>query len=193
MPELTAAERDRILAKTALFNPPPPTLPDGRRELVGLSREELTAEMAAMGEKAFRAKQVWHWIYHQGVTDFAAMSSIAGPMRAALAERFVIGRPEATTVQTSTDETRKWLFRWRDGQEVETVYIPDRHADRGAVCISTQVGCTLSCRFCHTGRRSWCATWARPRSSGSSWRRATATANGRARRTTSRGCCPPSW
>jgi 23S rRNA (adenine2503-C2)-methyltransferase len=149
--ELTAAERDRILAKTAIFNPPPATLPDGRRELVGLSREELTAEMATLGEKPFRAKQLWHWIYHQGVTDFARMSSIAAPMRAALAERFVIGRPDATSVQTSTDETRKWLFRWRDGQEVETVYIPDRQADRGAVCISTQVGCTLSCRFCHTG------------------------------------------
>jgi 23S rRNA (adenine2503-C2)-methyltransferase len=133
MPELTATERDRILAKTAIFNPPPITTADGRRELVGLSRDELTAEMAAMGEKPFRAKQVWHWIYHQGVTDFARMSSIAGPMRAALAERFVIGRPEATTVQTSSDETRKFLFRWRDGQEVETVYIPDRHADRGAV------------------------------------------------------------
>src|SRR6476619_6272643 len=151
MPELTATERDRILAQTAIFNPPPITTADGRRELVGLSRDALTAEMAAMGEKAFRAKQVWHWIYHQGVTDFAQMTSIAGPMRQALAERFVIGRPDETEVQTSTDETRKWLFRWRDGQEVETVYSPGRHADRGAVCISTQVGCTLSCRFCHTG------------------------------------------
>ncbi|WP_052389121.1 23S rRNA (adenine(2503)-C(2))-methyltransferase RlmN [Belnapia moabensis] len=151
MSDLTSAERERILAKSALFNPPEATLPDGRRELVGLSREELVAELATLGEKPFRAKQLWHWIYHQGVTDFAAMTSIAGPMRAKLAERFTVGRPEAATVQTSADETRKWLFRWRDGQEVETVYIPDRHADRGAVCISTQVGCTLSCRFCHTG------------------------------------------
>ncbi|MBL6078917.1 23S rRNA (adenine(2503)-C(2))-methyltransferase RlmN [Belnapia sp. T18] len=151
MSDLTSTERERILAKSALFNPPEATLPDGRRELVGLSREELVAELAALGEKPFRAKQLWHWIYHQGVTDFAAMTSIAGPMRAKLAERFTVGRPEAATVQTSSDETRKWLFRWRDGQEVETVYIPDRHADRGAVCISTQVGCTLSCRFCHTG------------------------------------------
>ncbi|MCO6418224.1 23S rRNA (adenine(2503)-C(2))-methyltransferase RlmN [Siccirubricoccus sp. KC 17139] len=149
--ELTSAERDRILAKSAIFNPPPPVLPDGRRELVGLSREELTAEMLAMGEKPFRAKQLWHWIYHQGVTDFAAMSSIAAPLRAKLAERFVIGRPEVALAQTSKDETRKWLFRWRDGQQVETVYIPDPEEDRGAVCISTQVGCTLSCRFCHTG------------------------------------------
>lgn len=149
--DLTAAERDRILAKTALFNPPPITTADGRRELVGLAREELVEELAALGEKPFRAKQLWHWIYHQGVTDFARMSSIAAPLRAKLAERFVIGRPEAATVQTSRDETRKFLFRFRDGQQVETVYIPDPEEDRGAVCISTQVGCTLSCRFCHTG------------------------------------------
>ena len=148
---LTAAERDRVLAKSALFDPPDLQLPDGRRELVGLTREELVAELAAIGEKPFRAKQLWHWIYHQGATDFAAMSTIARPLQARLAERFVIGRPTVATVQTSTDETRKWLFRFRDGQEAETVYIPDRHADRGAVCISSQVGCTLSCRFCHTG------------------------------------------
>ncbi len=148
---LTAAERERVLAKQALFNPPPMTLPDGRRELVGLTRDELAEEMAAIGEKAFRAKQLWHWIYHQGVTDFSLMSSIARPLQGKLAERFVVGRPEVATMQTSVDETRKWLFRFRDGQEAETVYIPDRTEDRGAVCISSQVGCTLSCRFCHTG------------------------------------------
>ena len=148
---LTEAERERVLAKSALFNPPPMVTEDGRRDLVGLSREELAAELAEVGEKPFRAKQVWHWIYHQGVTDFARMSTVAQPLRARLAERFVIGRPTAAAVQTSTDETRKWLFRFRDGQEAETVYIPDRTEDRGAVCISSQVGCTLSCRFCHTG------------------------------------------
>ncbi len=149
--DLTSAERDRILAKSALFSPPPATLADGRRDLVGLSREELAAEMVAIGEKPFRAKQLWHWMYHQGVTDFARMPSIAKPMQAKLAERFVVGRPDVATEQTSTDGTRKWLFRWRDGQEVETVYIPSPDEDRGAVCISTQVGCTLSCTFCHTG------------------------------------------
>jgi 23S rRNA (adenine2503-C2)-methyltransferase len=148
---LTEAERTRILAKSALFDPPDAALADGRRELVGLPREELAAELAAIGEKPFRAKQIWHWIYHQGVTDFAAMSSIARPLQQRLAERFVIGRPEAAVVQTSTDETRKFLFRFRDGQTAETVYIPDKQEDRGAVCISSQVGCTLSCRFCHTG------------------------------------------
>ena len=149
--DLAAAERERVLAKSALFNPPPATLPDGRRNLVGLSREEMAAEMVAMGEKPFRAKQLWHWIYHQGETDFAKMTTIAGPMRARLAERFVVERPAVATEQTSEDETRKWLFRFRDGQQVETVYIPDREEDRGAVCNSTQVGCTLSRRFCHTG------------------------------------------
>ncbi len=152
--DLTAAERDRILAKTARFNPPPPVLADGRRELIGLTREEITASLADIGEPAFRTKQIWHWVYHQGVTDFTRMSSIAKPLQAKLAEHFIIGRPEAAMVQTSSDETRKFLFRFRDGQEAETVYIPDPVADRGAVCISSQVGCTLSCKFCHTGTQT---------------------------------------
>jgi len=149
--ELTATERERILAKAALFAPPANVLPDGRRDLVGLSREELAAEMAEAGEKPFRAKQLWHWIYHQGVRDFAAMSTIAKPLQDKLAKRFVIGRPEVAADQLSQDETRKFLFRFRDHEAVETVYIPDPVEDRGAVCISSQVGCTLSCRFCHTG------------------------------------------
>lgn len=152
--DLTAAERDRILAKSALFNPPDAALPDGRRDLVGMDRAELTAEMAAIGEPAFRVKQLWHWIYHQGVTDFSRMSTIAKPMQARLAERFVVGRPAVSVEQTSVDQTRKWLFKFRDGQEAETVYIPDPVEDRGAVCISSQVGCTLSCRFCHTGTQT---------------------------------------
>lgn len=148
---LNDAERDRIRAKSAIFAPPEARLPDGRRDLVGLSREELAAMMADIGEKSFRAKQVWHWIYHQGVTDFARMSTIAKPLQAKLAEHFIVGRPTTATEQTSVDSTRKFLFRFRDGQEAETVYIPDRKEDRGAVCISSQVGCTLSCTFCHTG------------------------------------------
>ncbi len=152
--DLTAAERERILAKTARFNPPPPVLEDGRRELIGLERAEITEALAAIGEPAFRTKQIWHWVYHQGVTDFARMSSIARPLQQKLAEHFVIGRPAVAEIQTSTDETRKFLFRFRDGQEAETVYIPDPVQDRGAVCISSQVGCTLSCRFCHTGTQT---------------------------------------
>jgi len=119
-----------------------------------MTREELAVELAAIQEAPFRVKQLWHWIYHQGVTDFSRMSSIARPLQQKLTEKFIIGRPEPAEVQTSTDETRKFLFRFRDGQEAETVYIPDPIEDRGAVCISSQVGCTLSCRFCHTGTQT---------------------------------------
>ena len=96
-----------------------------------------------------RAKQIWHWIYNRGVTDFAAMTDIAKTQRRWLAERFVICRPEVVEAQVSTDGTRKWLLRPDDGQDFEMVFIPD--ADRGTLCVSSQVGCTLNCRFCHTG------------------------------------------
>ena len=152
---LTADEAARIGAKAALFAPPDAVLADGRRDLVGLTREEIAAEVEAMGEEPkaarLRAKQLWHWIYHQGVTDFARMSTIARPMQARLTQRFVVGRPGVVEDKLSADRTRKWLFRFRDGQEAETVYIPDPDEPRGSVCISSQVGCTLSCRFCHTG------------------------------------------
>jgi 23S rRNA (adenine2503-C2)-methyltransferase len=153
-PDLTGAERARVLAKSALFDPPPALLADGRRDLVGLSRAELATAVAGIGEAPFRAKQLWHWIYHQGVTDFARMSTIARPLQAKLAAHFVVGRPETVTAQLSTDATQKFLFRFRDGQEAETVYIPSPEEDRGAVCVSSQVGCTLSCRFCHTGTQT---------------------------------------
>jgi len=120
-----------------------------RINLVGLARDELAAEMAAIGEKPFRAKQLWHWIYNRGVTDFAAMTTLAGPLRERLAERYVVQRPRVAREQTSADGTRKWLLAFADGNEAETVYIPED--DRGAVCLSSQVGCTLTCKFCHTG------------------------------------------
>jgi 23S rRNA (adenine2503-C2)-methyltransferase len=152
---LTAAEAARIEAKSALFAPPPAVAPDGRRDLVGLSREALAEALlvvcADAREARLRARQLWHWIYHRGCRDFARMSTIAKPMQARLADHFVIGRPETQTEQTSADGTRKWLFRFRDGEEAETVYIPDREEARGSVCLSSQVGCTLTCRFCHTG------------------------------------------
>ena len=151
---LNDAERAKILAHSAKFDPPGVTAADGRRDLAGMSRDELSVELAAIGEAPFRVKQLWHWIYHQGVTDFARMSTIARPLQNKLADRFIIGRPEAALVQTSTDLTRKFLFRFRDGQEAETVYIPDVDEERGAVCLSSQVGCTLSCRFCHTGTQT---------------------------------------
>ncbi|HEU4820260.1 MAG TPA: 23S rRNA (adenine(2503)-C(2))-methyltransferase RlmN, partial [Qipengyuania sp.] len=108
-------------------------------------------EGAGLDAKAakLRAKQVFHWLYHRGVTDFAAMTDIAKPMRPWLAERFVIGRPEVVEAQHSSDGTRKWLLRTADGHDFEMVFIPD--ADRGTLCVSSQVGCTLNCRFCHTG------------------------------------------
>jgi 23S rRNA (adenine2503-C2)-methyltransferase len=129
--------------------PPPPALPDGRRDLVGLDRVALTQEMAVIGAPAFRARQLWHWIYHRGVTDFAAMTSLAAGFRARLAELFAISRPAVAQAQHSIDGTRKWLLRFADGQEVESVHIPEE--DRGTLCVSSQVGCTLTCRFCHTG------------------------------------------
>lgn len=152
--DLTEEEKKRILAKSAQFSPPSAVLPDGRTELVGLSRAELEQLLVDMGEQRFRTKQLWHWIYHKGATDFNEMTSIGKPLRAKLIDRCVISRPKVVTEQTSKDETRKFLFQFRDGQEAETVYIPDRRADRGAVCISSQVGCTLSCRFCHTGTQN---------------------------------------
>ena len=120
-----------------------------RRELIGLSREDLGAEMAAIGAAPFRARQLWHWLYHRGVTDFAQMTTLAKDFRAALAERYRIGRPELTRGQASSDGTRKWLLRFGDGEAAECVHIPE--ADRGTLCVSSQVGCTLNCRFCHTG------------------------------------------
>jgi 23S rRNA (adenine2503-C2)-methyltransferase len=126
---------------------------DGRVELVGLSKDQIRAELLAAGLDArqakLRAKQVWHWIYNRGVGDFGAMSDIAKPQRGWFAERFVISRPEVVEAQVSSDGTRKWLLRTHDGHDFEMVFIPD--ADRGTLCVSSQVGCTLNCRFCHTG------------------------------------------
>ncbi|GGD96054.1 dual-specificity RNA methyltransferase RlmN [Tsuneonella deserti] len=129
------------------------TRPDGRIDLVGLPRDQITALLADAGldPKAarLRAKQVFHWIYHRGVIDFSAMTDIAKSMRPWLADRFVVGRPEVVEAQHSNDGTRKWLLRTADGHDFEMVFIPD--ADRGTLCVSSQVGCTLNCAFCHTG------------------------------------------
>ncbi len=126
---------------------------DGRIDLMGLSALQIREifRESQLDEKAakLRSKQVFHWIYHRGVTSFDVMTDIAKPMRPWLGDRYVIGRPEVVTAQTSNDGTRKWLLRADDGQEYEMVFIPD--ADRGTLCISSQVGCTLNCRFCHTG------------------------------------------
>ena len=122
---------------------------DARKDLIGLSREELAAEMASIDAEPFRARQLWHWLYHRGATEFAAMTTLAKGFRARLACDYRISRPEVSQSQMSSDGTRKWLLRFGDGQEAECVHIPE--ADRGTLCVSSQVGCTLNCRFCHTG------------------------------------------
>jgi 23S rRNA (adenine2503-C2)-methyltransferase len=127
----------------------PPQAEDAKRTLVGLSRDELTGLMQEIGEPAFRARQLWHWIYHRGETDFERMTSLAKPFRAALAGRFAVGRPGVSVDRRSIDGTRKWLLKFADGQEAESVHIPEE--DRGTLCVSSQVGCTLTCKFCHTG------------------------------------------
>ena len=126
---------------------------DGRVELVGLSKEQLRQALLDGGmelkQAKLRAKQIWHWIYNRGATEFAQMTDIAKAQHPWLAERFVVGRPETVEAQVSTDGTRKWLLRSADGHDFEMVFIPD--ADRGTLCVSSQVGCTLNCTFCHTG------------------------------------------
>jgi len=122
---------------------------DARRNLVGLSRDALKAALAEAGLEPFRAQQIWHWIYWHGLTDFERMSNIAKKTRDKLNELFVVERPQIVTEQRSVDGTRKWLLRFADGNEAETVNIPEE--DRGSVCVSSQVGCTLTCSFCHTG------------------------------------------
>jgi len=129
----------------------PPAAPagDARRNLVGLDREELAREVADLGIEGFRGQQLWHWIYFRGARSFADMTTLSKPLRAALAERYVLDRPAIRVEQRSADGTRKWLLRFADGQEAESVHIPEE--DRGTLCVSSQVGCTLTCRFCHTG------------------------------------------
>ncbi|MBF0267806.1 MAG: 23S rRNA (adenine(2503)-C(2))-methyltransferase RlmN [Alphaproteobacteria bacterium] len=121
------------------------------QDLIGLDREELAALLVQIGEKPFRVKQLWHWLYYQGASDFAAMTSLGKNLRQRLQDGFIAGRPGVARDQQSVDGTRKWLLGFEDGNEAETVYIPDMDEEGGALCVSTQVGCTLTCRFCHTG------------------------------------------
>jgi 23S rRNA (adenine2503-C2)-methyltransferase len=121
--------------------------------LIGLDREGLKAALAAAGVPAksvsMRANQLWNWIYVHGARDFASMSNLAKDFRTLLENSFTLARPEVVTAQVSQDGTRKWLLKTGPGIEFETVYIPE--SDRGTLCVSSQVGCTLNCRFCHTG------------------------------------------
>lgn len=125
----------------------------GKRNLLGLSRDELRDALAEIGvpekQVKMRTKQIWGWIYHHGVASFDAMSNVSKQVQKQLADHFYIERPEIVSAQYSEDGTRKYLIRFEDGNEAETVYIPEE--DRGTLCISSQVGCTLNCKFCHTG------------------------------------------
>ncbi|WP_037498889.1 23S rRNA (adenine(2503)-C(2))-methyltransferase RlmN [Sphingomonas jaspsi] len=126
---------------------------DGKVELVGLPKDDIRRVLEEAGLDArqakLRAKQIWHWIYNRGVSDFEAMTDIAKAQKPWLNERFTITRPDVVEAQVSVDGTRKWLLKTHDGHDFEMVFIPD--ADRGTLCVSSQVGCTLNCRFCHTG------------------------------------------
>ena len=129
-----------------------------RPNLCGLTRAELVAALVAAevvppAKAKMRATQLWRWIHHHGVTDFERMTDVAKETRAALAEAFSLVRPEIVERQVSTDGTRKYLVRLGPGIEVETVYIPDV-GRAGALCVSSQVGCTLNCTFCHTGTQA---------------------------------------
>ena len=130
----------------------------GKPSLVGMTREGLAAALVAIGiperQVNMRAGQIWNWVYLRGVTDFAAMTNVSKELRGALAGAYSLTRPEIVTEQISEDGTRKWLLRFPPrgaGRpvEIETVYIPEEN--RGTLCLSSQVGCTLSCTFCHTG------------------------------------------
>jgi 23S rRNA (adenine2503-C2)-methyltransferase len=130
--------------------------PAGAARLIGMSRDAMAAAFAAAGvperQLKMRVGQVWQWLYARGVTDFDAMTNLSKPFRATLAEHFRLDRPEIVTRQVSQDGTRKYLLRIDGGHEVEAVYIPEEN--RGTLCVSSQVGCTLNCSFCHTGTQT---------------------------------------
>jgi 23S rRNA (adenine2503-C2)-methyltransferase len=126
---------------------------DGRPSLIGLDRAAMQSMLSSIGlserDAGLRARQLFHWIYARGAASFGAMSTLPGDLRQALENAWSVARPAIVAEQRATDGTWKWLLRFGDGQEVESVFIPED--DRGALCVSTQVGCTLTCRFCHTG------------------------------------------
>ena len=120
-----------------------------RTSLLGLSQTELEEAITALQLPRFRARQLWRWVWRHGVTEFSDMTDLGKPVQSLLAQHFHADRPAVSRRQDSSDGTIKWLLRLHDGHEIEAVYIPD--ADRGTLCISSQVGCTLTCTFCHTG------------------------------------------
>ncbi len=135
------------------LNPDIFAAPGGERaglvNLVGLGRDGFAEVVGALEQPAFRAQQLWQWVYHWGIGDFAKMTNLGKPLRAALVDRYEIRLPEVARHEFSDDGTQKWLLRLVDGHEIEMVFIPE--ARRATLCVSSQVGCTLACRFCHTG------------------------------------------
>jgi 23S rRNA (adenine2503-C2)-methyltransferase len=151
---------DRARAAAPLEKIPLETyVPPATPSLIGLSRAELGDRLGDIGvapaQRKMRAQQLWHWIYFRGAKSFDEMTSVSKETRAALTKHFTVDRPEVVAEQISNDGTRKWLLRLPSGDkiekphEVECVYIPE--TDRGTLCVSSQVGCTLNCAFCHTG------------------------------------------
>jgi 23S rRNA (adenine2503-C2)-methyltransferase len=122
---------------------------DSRPNLVGMDRQDMADALAPLGVAPYRAGQIFQWVYNRGVTDFDAMTNLSKALRGELAARFRIGRIGVGEARESVDGTRKWLVRLDDGQEAESVFIPE--PDRGTLCVSSQIGCTLTCSFCHTG------------------------------------------
>ena len=120
-----------------------------QENIIGLSREEIGDRFLSLGLQKFRSGQVWHWLYHKGATSFEEMTTLSKKVRVQLDKTFSIKRPMVSEKQTSADGTIKWLLQFEDGAKAESVFIPEEH--RGTLCISSQVGCTLNCSFCHTG------------------------------------------
>lgn len=164
MSQSPVARADDGIEKTAEILTPAPVITGGKLSLVGSGRAALQEKLAEIGvparEQNMRVNQLWHWIYHRGATSFDAMLNVSKTLRATLDGAFTLDRPEIVSEQISKDGTRKWLIRMPPvtsqdkgahdkGAEIETVYIPE--SDRGTLCISSQVGCTLTCSFCHTG------------------------------------------
>lgn len=129
------------------FSAPDPL--DGKKALLGMDLDEMTIAVKEAGLPGFRAKQIYHWVYQRGAKSFDEMANIGQKDRDALSDKYFVHRPKVSLHQQSKDGTHKWLLGMQDGQQIEAVFIPEE--ERGALCVSSQVGCTLTCRFCHTG------------------------------------------
>ena len=121
--------------------------------ILHLTKSDLFSKIEELGLKRFKAKQIWQWIYEKGVFDFDQMSNISKDDRQLLKDNYTLSLPEVSQDIISKDGTRKWLFKYSDCREIEAVFIPEEK--RGTLCISSQVGCTLACKFCHTGTQTW--------------------------------------